>query len=78
MGMQKAFAIDTHRIGLLALTKDFFPDIDLPGHGIRGRADEHLQAVLKRKFIDASKRPDLIRLAGPRPAWPKDPGDLTR
>jgi hypothetical protein len=25
MGMRKAFAIDTHRIGLLALTKDFFP-----------------------------------------------------
>jgi len=78
MGMQKAFAIDTHRIGLLALTKDFFPDIDLPGHGIRGRADEHLQKALGRKFIEASKRSDLIQLAGPRLAWPKDPGDLAR
>lgn len=78
MGMQKAFAIDTHRIGLLALTKDFFLDMDRPDHGIRGRASEHLQKVLKRKFIEASKRPDLVQLSGPALAWPKDPGDLTR
>jgi hypothetical protein len=77
MGMQKALAIYTHRIGLLILTKDFFLDIDRPDRGIRGRATEHLRKVLSRKFIKASKRPDLIRLCGPTSALP-NPGDLTR
>lgn len=70
MGMQRAFAIDTHRIGFLAVTRDFFPDIDRPGHGIRGRATDHLQKVLSRKFIEAAKDPALLSLAGPALDWP--------
>ena len=70
MGMQKAFGIDTHRIGLLKLTTDFFPDLDKPDHGIRGRATDHLQRVLTRRFIEAAKDPTLLHLAGPPLDWP--------
>lgn len=71
MGMQKAFGIDTRRIAFMAPTVEFFPDINRPDHGIRGRATEHLKKVLTRKFIEASRIPDLIRAAGPPLDWPK-------
>jgi len=51
MGMQKAFAIDTRRIGFMPIARDFFPDLDRPDRGIRGRATQHLQDVLDRKWF---------------------------
>lgn len=70
MGMQKPFAIDTHRIGIMPITADFFPDLERADRGIRGRAMEHLKQVLNRKFVEASEDKDLLRLVGPGPDWP--------
>jgi hypothetical protein len=74
MGMQKAFAIDTHRIGFMPITMEFFPDLDRPDRGIRGRATPHLQSVLDRKWFEAAKDPALLQLVGPEVPWPPRSG----
>jgi hypothetical protein len=78
MGMQKPFAIDTHRIGIMPITADFFPDLERADRGIRGRATEHLKQVLNRKFVEASEDKDLLRLVGPGPDWPSRSGGFER
>jgi hypothetical protein len=75
MGMQKAFAIDTHRIGVMPITADFFPDLGRPDRGVRGHATEHLKQVLDRKFVEAANDRDLLRMVGPGPEWPPRSGD---
>lgn len=76
--MQKAFAINTRRIGFMPIDRDFFPDLDRSDRGIRGRATEHLQKVLQRKFIEASREPELIELLGPEIPWPPRSGGFER
>lgn len=68
MGMQKAFWIDTYRIEALPITRDFFPDLATPTHGIRGQATPYLEKALDRMLLEAVRRPDLVGILGPEAA----------
>lgn len=64
-GQTSAFRIDVRRVAALPLTADFFPDIDLPGHGIRGRS-ERLAAAAEKLLRDlVARTPELVEFLGP-------------
>lgn len=64
-GQNTAFRIDVRRIAALPLNSDFFPDIDRPDHGIRGRS-EHLaraaETLLQQIVTETS---ELVEFLGP-------------
>lgn len=65
LGQQSAFRIDVRRMAAMPLNAEFFPDLEEPGYGIRGR-DEKLASAAFKLFQElAAKEPELIELLGP-------------
>lgn len=65
-GGQTAFFIDVRKRAFLPYTRAFFPEIDLPRHGVIWRADKRLlnEIIEKYALINARHR-DLIVNVGP-------------
>ncbi len=65
MGMRNGFAIDVHRMALLPLEADWFPDVDDPGF-VLGHANEQLQKAVTKRFDDMRARnPNPVLMMGP-------------
>jgi hypothetical protein len=59
-GGQLPFFIDVRRRAFIPFTRQFFPEIDSPGHGLIGPADKGLlQQIIKQ-----------YQLVNDRPKWP--------
>lgn len=66
MGMENAFVIDTRRIAVLPLSKDWFPEIDRENHGVKGNASDHLMSAAKRLYQQALEERANVVVLGPR------------
>lgn len=64
-GQNSAFRIDVKRVAALPLTKEFFPDLEMPGFGKRG-SSTHLAAACDKMLSKiADETPELIEVLGP-------------
>jgi hypothetical protein len=55
LGMRNAFVIDVHRLALLPLTAEWFPDLGGSGFVI-GRADDRLREAVDKRYRDMLAR----------------------
>ena len=66
MGMRRRFIIDTHRLALLPITVEWFPDTESPSFVV-GRADTHLQGAITKRYTDMlARRPPPGMVLGPK------------
>lgn len=63
-GQQSAFRIDARRMAAMPLNTDFFPDLEEPGHGIKGKSEKLANAAFKLFQELAAKEPELVELLG--------------
>ena len=67
-GQRSAFRIDVRRVAVLPVDPDFFPDLEKPDHGIKGRS-EHLADVAERLLRQIiGETPELVEFLGPQNA----------
>lgn len=65
-GGQSPFFIDVRKRAFIPFTRRFFPDIDLPGHGVIGPADKGLfQEVVRQYGLINDRYPEAISNVGP-------------
>jgi hypothetical protein len=71
MGMRNGFTIDIHRMALLPLEADWFPDVNSPGF-VLGHADDHLQRAITKRYDDMRRRePSPALVMGPPISKPR-------
>lgn len=64
-GQNSGFRINVKRVAALPLTSEFFPDLEMPNHGICG-SSEHLAKAAERILADIVREtPELIQTYGP-------------
>ncbi len=68
-GNQTAFFIDVRRRAFMPISKEYFPELDMPGCGIVGQADKSLFAEARRQFILVNERhrEQIVNLGPLRP-----------
>jgi hypothetical protein len=49
----------------MPLTTEFFPDLDEPDHGIKGRSEKLANAAFKLLQEIVANKPELIEVLGP-------------
>ena len=65
MGMRNSFVIDIHRLALLPLTAEWFPEIGTSRFVI-GIADSHLRAAITKRYDEMlSRQPPPFSVSGP-------------
>jgi hypothetical protein len=65
-GDQSPFFIDVRKRAFLPFTRQFFPEIDSPGHGLIGPADKALLKQIIRQYqLINDRHSDLIVNVGP-------------
>ena len=64
-GQRSAFRIDVRRMAVMPLTTDFFPDLEEPGHGIKGKSEKLANVAFKLFQELVASNPELIELLGP-------------
>ena len=65
-GNQSPFFIDVRKRAFIPFTRQFFPEIDRPGHGLIGPADKGLlKQVIKQYQLVNDHHSDLIVNVGP-------------
>jgi hypothetical protein len=65
LGQPSAFRIDVRRIAAMPLTTDFFPDLEQPDRGIRGRSEKLANAAFRLFQEIVANEPELIEVLGP-------------
>jgi len=65
-GDQSPFFIDVRKRAFIPFTRRFFPEIDLPGHGLIGSADQGLlRRIIKQYQLVNDRHSDLVVNVGP-------------
>jgi hypothetical protein len=65
-GRQAPFFIDVRKRAFIPFTRTFFPEIDLPGHGVIGPADKGLFKEIVRQYgLINQRHPESIVNVGP-------------
>jgi len=64
--MRRSFIIDIHRLALLPITVEWFPDIGGPNFVV-GRADADLRAAIAKRYgAMLARRPSPVIVFGPK------------
>ncbi len=64
-GDQSPFFIDVRKRAFIPFTRQFFPEIDRPGHGVIGPCDKGLLKQIIKQYQRVNDHHDLIVNVGP-------------